>query len=176
MATNRMIGNETMSHVADVMQREVITVSPRSSLRDLARLLSESEISGAPVVDSRGRVLGVVSATDILRAATDEDDERQRVLDQAERRGNAYYRDLGRLLSDVELEFLLGRSDDLDERTVEEIMTSDQYTVEPQMSLSDAARIMADHHAHRALVLDGEELIGIVTAFDIVRAVADGRL
>lgn len=165
-----------MATVAEIMHKEVITVSPRSTLRDLARLLSEAEISGVPVVDNGGSVLGVVSATDVLRAASEEDEGLQRALDAVERRGSGYYRDLGRLLSDAELELLLGNGSELDDVMVREIMTTSLLAVEPELPIPEAARLMSDKHAHRVLVIDNEELVGIVTAFDMVKAIADGHV
>lgn len=58
--------------VADIMQHQVVTVKPDISVRELARILWEEEISGAPVLDENGMVVGVVSATDVLRLAGEE--------------------------------------------------------------------------------------------------------
>jgi len=56
-----------MSMVAkDIMTRDVITVEPTTSVRDLARILSQKRISGVPVVNSKGKILGVVSEADIV--------------------------------------------------------------------------------------------------------------
>ncbi|HZD06134.1 MAG TPA: CBS domain-containing protein, partial [Longimicrobiales bacterium] len=54
-----------MLTMEDVMEREMVTVTPDLSLRDLVGVLTEHEITGAPVV-AGGRVLGVVSATDLM--------------------------------------------------------------------------------------------------------------
>jgi len=50
----------------DIMTRDVITVEPTTSVRDLARILSQKRISGVPVVNSKGKILGVVSEADIV--------------------------------------------------------------------------------------------------------------
>ncbi len=63
-----------MDTVRDIMQTELVTVGPEMSIHDLARLLAEKEISGAPVVDVDGEVLGVVSMTDVIRLAAAETD------------------------------------------------------------------------------------------------------
>ena len=60
-----------MLKVTDLMKKDVVTVRPEDSARALARVLADSEISGVPVVDSSGRVVGVVSATDLGRLAAD---------------------------------------------------------------------------------------------------------
>ena len=50
----------------DIMTRDVITASPVASVKDLAKLLNRNQISGAPVVDGKGRLVGVVSEADIV--------------------------------------------------------------------------------------------------------------
>ena len=61
-----------MDTVRDIMQTELVTVVPDTSVYDLSRLLTEKNVSGAPVVDVDGEVLGVVSMTDVVRLAADE--------------------------------------------------------------------------------------------------------
>lgn len=58
---------DCMSCVADVMTKEVVTVTPDTSLRNVAKILAEKKISGVPVVDG-GKVVGIVSEADILKA------------------------------------------------------------------------------------------------------------
>ena len=63
-----------MFSVRDIMRSDVVTTRVDDSARSLARLLSDSEISGAPVLDSNGKVVGVASSTDLVRLAADESD------------------------------------------------------------------------------------------------------
>ena len=56
----------------DAMQSSVATVSPELSVAELEKFLSEEEISGAPVVDDKGTLVGIVSQTDVLRALSEE--------------------------------------------------------------------------------------------------------
>jgi CBS domain-containing protein len=58
--------------VAEIMTKEVWTVTPETSVGDLIRLLSQEQITGVPVVTGTGQLRGVVSATDVLRLAADE--------------------------------------------------------------------------------------------------------
>jgi CBS domain-containing protein len=60
------------------MQTKVITIAPDSSIGELVRMLADARVSGLPVVDSAGRVIGVVSATDVLQAAGEKDDTKAR--------------------------------------------------------------------------------------------------
>ena len=64
--------------VAELMHTDVVTIAPESSIGDLVRLLADTRVSGLPVVDPTGRVVGVVSATDVLQAAGEKDDTKAR--------------------------------------------------------------------------------------------------
>lgn len=64
--------------VAELMHTDVVTIAPESSISDLVRLLADTRVSGLPVVDPTGRVVGVVSATDVLQAAGEQDDTKAR--------------------------------------------------------------------------------------------------
>ncbi|HEX8731020.1 MAG TPA: CBS domain-containing protein [Ktedonobacterales bacterium] len=55
-----------MMRARDIMTHQVITISPRASIHDAARLLSERRISGAPVIDEAGRMIGIVTEADLL--------------------------------------------------------------------------------------------------------------
>ena len=61
-----------MLAVRDIMRTDVVTVRSDDTARALARVLSDSEISGAPVLDGHGKVVGVASATDLVRLAAED--------------------------------------------------------------------------------------------------------
>jgi len=124
---------------ADIMEKGVVTVSPELPLRDFEELLSGEEISGAPVTDGDGRILGIASKTDIIEALT------ERACDALE---------LGPRLC------------------VADLMTEGAVSVPPDATLAEIARTMVDGRLHRVLVSDGQRLLGIVSAFDVLRAVA----
>ncbi len=64
--------------VAELMQTDVKTIDPDVSIAELVRLLAEVRVSGLPVVNSDGHVIGVVSAGDVLKAAAEQDDGKAR--------------------------------------------------------------------------------------------------
>jgi CBS domain-containing protein len=64
--------------VAELMHTDVKTIAPDASIADLVQVLADSHVSGLPVVSPAGRVLGVVSATDVLQAAADQNDNEAR--------------------------------------------------------------------------------------------------
>lgn len=64
--------------VAELMNGDVKTITPEDSIADLVQSLADAHVSGLPVVTEGGRVIGVVSATDVLRAAAEQVDEEER--------------------------------------------------------------------------------------------------
>lgn len=138
--------------VHDVMTRDVLTVAPHTSLKEVARLLSDHRISGLPVV-ADGEVVGVVSEGDLLF----------KERGPAERRGL-----LGRLLAEHGNDVLLK----LEARDVSDAMTAPPVTIEPARPLAAAARLMLEQGVNRLPVVDRSGLVGIVTRADLVRAFA----
>ena len=140
-------------NVGDLMQSDVKKAAPGDTLKDAARTLVENRISGMPVCDEQGRVLGVISEGDILHK------ERGR----SERRTGP-------------LGWLMDGSPRPDAtkaaaRTVAEAMTSPAVTVVRSNSAATAARLMIEKGVNRLpVVAQGERLVGIVTRADLVRA------
>ncbi|MEZ5101360.1 MAG: CBS domain-containing protein [Thermoleophilia bacterium] len=138
--------------VEDVMTREVVTVSPETSLHDVAALLAGRGISGAPVVDAAGTLLGVVSEGDIL----------VREQGTRERRGGL----LGWLLEPDDG----WQAPKLAARTAGDAMSSPVVSVGPRVPVSRAAQVMVDENVNRLPVVDGGRLVGIVSRADLVRS------
>lgn len=133
------------------MSRDVLTVGPETPLKEVAALLDDHRVSGVPVCDANGRVLGVVSEADIMRK------EEGRPPDG------------GGLLS-----WLFERDDELlvklSARTAGEAMTSPAITIEPGRPVSEAARLMIERGVNRLPVVVDGDLAGIITRADLVRA------
>ncbi|UCC73212.1 MAG: CBS domain-containing protein [Gemmatimonadota bacterium] len=172
-----------MLKLKDLMNRDVVAVSPDLTLRELLEVLAEREVSGAPVV-SGGKVVGVISTTDIFdfqeenaglssRPASGPDDTDA----PGRKRGGTPE---GWDPSEEAVEWTRAtRSRDLDvldECTVADVMTRDVLSQPSSTSLERAARYMLDSGIRRILVIDKGKLQGIVTTTDIVRAVAEGML
>jgi CBS domain-containing protein len=136
--------------VEQLMTRDPLTVTPDTSLKDVAAILSSQGISGLPVVDGDRRVLGVVSEADILR--------KEQGLGGGRGRGVLGW--LDRDAPDPKLEA----------RTAGEAMTSPALTIEPGRPASEAARTMVEKGINRLPVVSGGRLVGIVTRADLVRA------
>ncbi|MEA2722949.1 MAG: hypothetical protein QOH59_720 [Gemmatimonadales bacterium] len=131
--------------VRELMQKDVKTVNLEDAVSDAIVSLSDSHISALAVVDGMGRMVGVVSSTDILTS-------------EAEAQGP------------VEREALF------DQMMVQDIMTRRPLTVSPEADVKEAAQQMLYADIHRLFVASGEQVIGVISTTDIMRAVANGRL
>ena len=155
-------------HVADVMAKDVRHVSPTLPVLELDRQLAAYRISGAPVTDRDGRVVGIVSRSDIERALAQERTKAAAVA--------SYYVEVDPA---DELAALDAKDpthaafESLRDMTVEDIMSREVLSVAPDAPLAVAAGIMKERRIHRLLVLENDSLVGIMSALDIVGAVAD---
>jgi CBS domain-containing protein len=145
------------------MNPDIMTVADEMTTDELVRYLTEREISGAPVVDSRGHLVGVVSMTDIGRHLAEPSDF-------ASSRRSRFDRDT---LDEQTLEDLGQRYVEERASMVRDVMTPAIYQVPVNASVAEAARIMVEHHIHRLIVTDGKEPVGIVTSIDLLRIVAE---
>ncbi len=143
-------------HVRDLMTTDVVTVRTSTPLKEVARLLLDRRISGVPVVDDAGAVLGVVSEADFLRKEAVEPSHRRRP-------------GLRWLVHD--------RHADEDRQRVAavsagEAMTAPAITIEADRPLSEAARRMTEARIKRLPIVEDGRLVGILTRSDVVRAYA----
>jgi CBS domain-containing protein len=139
--------------IQEIMSSDVVTVSEQTPLKEVAEVLAERRISGVPVLDEDGFVVGVVSEADILFK------ERG-----PSTRGGVF----GWLLDRYGFEGQLK----LEATTAGEAMSAPALTIEPQRPLAEAAHLMLDRRVNRLPVVDQGRLVGIVTRADLVRAFA----
>lgn len=181
-----------MLYVRDIMQPKVVTVTTDAVARDLARLLADEQISGVPVLDAGGTLVGVVSSTDLVRLAAEDSDVQ--LVTSAMRRDEDEIADFDDSDDDPGSDpygFFLPEDtpatdqamlaelpeSELDRTTVEEIMTPVSFTVRPDTTVAELCEFLVRGRIHRAVVIeDRQQLVGIVTSADVLRAVADGRI
>jgi CBS-domain-containing membrane protein len=138
--------------VKDVMTRDVVTVRPETSIKEVARILTEGRISGLPVVGEEGEVVGIVSEGDILF----------KERGPSERRG---------LRARLRARDGTDEQRKLEARTAAEAMTAPARTIALWSPVSVAAAEMLEQHVNRLPVVDNRNrLLGIVTRSDLVRA------
>jgi CBS domain-containing protein len=141
--------------VKDAMTADVVTVEPGTSLKDAARTLVERRISGLPVVDGEGHLLGMISEADILYRERGETET------------------IGGPLAWLVNSHHLAELQKLEARVVGEAMTSPVITIGPERPVTAAASLMIDRGVNRLPVVDREgRLLGSVTRADLVKAFA----
>jgi CBS domain-containing protein len=143
-----------MLTIRDVMSAPVFTVRRETPLKEVARLLIDNGVSGVPVVDEAGAVLGVVSEADFLLKEQGATAIRHRRL-------------AGLLGESTRTRHQLGA---VAARTAGEAMTSPAVTIDARRSIREAAAVMTHQHINRLPVIDQDRLVGIVTRADLVRA------
>ena len=141
------------------MNPGVLTVREDMPVRELASFLLENEISGAPVADAQGRLVGVVSMSDIAAVASGE--ERGSGEEGSSFFGPAW--DDGLDEEDMEDLHL-----DLDGLRVDKIMNPRIYSVREDATVSEIASMMLKGHLHRLLVTREDRAIGIITTSDLL--------
>jgi len=129
----------------DVMTKKVITVSSELSIRKLILLLLTERISGVPVVDAAGEVIGIISERDILKAV----DRLIKVkvsLDEERQQGASNW--------------------------VDGIMTKEVIFVSEDDPIEDVCKLMSEKKIHRVPVMKGKKIVGINTSMNILKTVA----
>jgi len=151
---------------ADVMQRDMVTVSPDNTLRDALGLMTENHVTGLPVMDARSRCIGLITASDILGF------EEEHAEDSAEKGMMQHFNaENGRWESVPVTAFGLEEFGDV---RVEEVMSRDLIWVNRDTPIKKIAKQMLEDDVHRVLVMDERyNLYGIITSFDFVRVVAE---
>jgi len=139
-----------------IMTRQVITVGPDTAIVEAARIMLQNHVSGLPVVDAGGKLVGVVSEGDFIRRAE-----------------IGTQRKPGRWL---QLLFGPGSSatDFVREqgRKVGEVMTREPLSIAEDAELPDIVEMMEKHHVKRLPVMRGDRMVGIVSRSNLLQAVA----
>lgn len=139
-----------------IMTKDVITVTPHTTIKEAAKIMLQTHVSGLPVMDDAGRLVGVVSESDFLRRGEIGTGRKRPAWLQ-------FFLGPGKVAS----EFVHERG-----RRVEDVMTPDPITVGEETPLGDLVRLMAKNHIKRLPVMTGRMLKGIVTRSNLLQAVA----
>jgi len=141
----------------DIMTREVVTVRPETPVGELARLFADRGISGAPVVDAGGALLGVVTETDLMR----------RIAAPADPAPGW----LGGLFQDPAT--LARRYAVSHGRTAQDVMTTEPVTLGPDVPIERVARLLEERDIRRVPIVAAGRLLGVVSRADLLKAVLD---
>jgi len=144
--------------VGDLMNPSVVCVPSGSTVADAQKLLAERSVSGAPVVDARGRPIGVISQSDLARHQS----------------ARTTVGDAGRFYTDVEdYRDLLDLPVDRSTSPVDEVMSPRVFSVTRDTGVAAAANVMRERRIHRLLVTERGVLVGVLSSFDLLRVVEE---
>lgn len=149
-----------MKTAAEIMDADVPSVSPTDDARTAIGLLAERDLAAIPVVDGDGKVVGIVSESDLILSEEESDLHLPNMLNI-----------LGGVVFVGSMKGFEDRLDKAFATEVSELMTPDPICAEAGQSASEVARLIADHHHNHLPVIDGEgRLQGLVTRADALAA------
>jgi CBS domain-containing protein len=145
-----------MQKAKNIMTSDIITVSPDTTVTDLAKTLAAHNIGGTPVVDKTGKLLGIVTENDLI-------DQKKKIhiptvvniLD------SVIYLEKPERMEKEMLKFV--------GTTVEDIYSKDPISVDEETTIEEIATIMADNNVHTLPVMRGETLVGVIGKQDIIK-------
>jgi CBS domain-containing protein len=151
-----------MLKAKDIMTKEVITVKPETTLEELARLLMKRQISGAPVIDDNGKIIGIVTENDLIS-------KNSRLHIPTILRLFDAYIPLGTSKMESDIRKMAAS-------TVEDICTKEIITVDEEASVEYIATIMTEKRIHILPVVREGKLVGIIGKKDLIKGIASEQL
>ena len=151
-----------MLKAKDIMTKEVITVKPETTIEELARLLMKQQISGAPVVDDKGKIFGIVTENDLIS-------KNSRLHIPTILRLFDAYIPLGTSKMESDIRKMAAS-------TVEDICTKEIITVDEEASVEYIATIMTEKRIHILPVVREGKLVGIIGKKDLIKGIAAEQL
>lgn len=139
----------------DIMTMAVVTVKKDTSTRDIAKLLLENRITGVPVVNDAGHVIGIVSESDLIYKVAPP-------LPMS-----TYWQNPKRF----QMEHWKINADNAGE-----IMSSDVVTVDEDTSVERLATLMVEKHLKRVPITRGDKLVGIISRQDIIKTILESSI
>lgn len=151
-----------MVKAGQIMAKQFLTISPEMSVEELARLLLRKDVTGAVVVDKKGRLLGVVTEGDLI--AKEKNLHLPTVVSIFDA---AVYLETS--------EHFKGELHKMVATKVEDIYTKDPVTIEMSATLADIATLMSEKRIHFLPVMHENRVDGVVGRREVLKALAEGR-
>jgi CBS domain-containing protein len=152
-------GRLTMSTVKNIMTTTVITVGPETEIVEAARLLLENHINGLPVVDTKGKLIGILCQSDL-------------VVQQKKLPLPSFFTFLEGYIPLTSTKQIEKEVRKALATTVQDAMTPNPVTVSPDTEVAQVAELMVDKNFHTLPVVQEGRLVGIVGKEDVIRTLA----
>lgn len=153
--------------VKDIMTKDVITVREDETVRVAFKRILEHNITGAPVINKEGKVVGIISEKDVLRVAKKFSTKRTYNITPF-----SFIQKFKGFIEEDTLEILIDTKviDEISRILVKDVMTKEVISVSQNEKVENCAKIMQSKRINRIPVIENEKLIGIITRTDIVKA------
>jgi len=152
-----------MLKAKDIMTKNVRTVSTSTTVEDLARVLVEHKISGTPVVNEQGDLIGIVTENDLIRK------NKKFHIPTIVRLFDAFIMLESKSRVEQEIKAMAAV-------TVQDIYRKDVLTVSEDTPVDEIATIMSERNIHLIPVVEGRKLKGIIGKIDIIKGLSLGNL
>ena len=148
----------------DIMTSPTITIGKDKNVKEALELLAENNISGIPVTDEEGKVIGIISGADIIRYS-----QQKKLIPSSST--SIWVAPLGN--TDDDLQMIRSGYEKLYRTMVEQIMTKKVYTASKDTPISDLAKLMSRRNVNRIPIVNKDNhVVGIVTRNDLVKYMA----
>jgi CBS domain-containing protein len=148
-----------MLKAKDVMIKDVITVAPSTTIEELARILMQNKVSGAPVVNNEGELIGIVTENDLISQ------NKRLHIPTIVRLFDAF--------------IMLGSTSKIEKEikkmaavTVDDICTKEVITVAEDTPVEDIATVMSEKKVHLIPVVEGKKVKGIIGKIDLIKGLS----
>ena len=148
--------------VKNIMTKNPIALTPNDKLKKVLHVLAENEISGCPVVSRDKRVLGVITQTDILKLID--------VHSKIQRSGTDLFSLVLAAIRSEHYDDLKKTIKKVLELSIKDFMEKKVVTIDNNEDIYTAAKLMNKHDIDRLPVTENDKLVGIVTRWDLIRA------
>lgn len=145
-----------MLKARDIMTKDVVTVTPDTDITQAAKLLLDNHFNGLPVVDDKGRLIGIICQDDLI-------------VQQKRLPLPSLFTFFDGLIPLTSYKSLEKEVDKIIASRVSQAMTPDPLTIGPEASLEDIATLMVNNNIHTLPVLEGGRLVGIIGKEDVLR-------
>jgi CBS domain-containing protein len=154
-----------MATVRDIMDTDVPTVRPEDSVEHVLRVMREHELPGVPVVNEGGRCVGIITDADLVLTGEDAD---LHLPHYVEIFGGVIFLESIKHFEERLRKGFAARARDM--------MTEDPVTIDPDASVEEAARVIAQRKHNRLPVVEHGQLVGVITRLDVLDAITNGQI
>jgi len=145
-----------MIKARDIMEKDVITMTPDMGIKDAAKLLLESHINGAPVLDYDGQVIGIICQSDLIA--------QQKKINMP-----SVFTFLDGFIQIGSLKHVEAEIKKISAMTVADAMTANPETVSPDTPIEEVASLIVDKRFHTIPVVENEKLVGVIGKENILK-------